>query len=202
MSAPESPTPIHIRLATSADAPAVLAIYAPVVLETAVSFEWIPPDARAMEVRIDATLQRLPWLVALAEGDSPSPQIVGYAYATPHRSRAAYQWAVEVSVYVATNARRCGVARTLYGSLFRLLQKQHYRTAYAVIALPNAPSLRLHEVLEFERVGVFPAAGFKHGRWHDVLWMRRQLAPPSDQPEHPTPLPSLAAAAIASALDT
>jgi len=201
VSAPASPTPIRIRLATSADASAVAAIYAPLVLETAVSFEWTPPDRRAMEARIDATLERLPWLVALAGGDRPTPRIVGYACATPHRSRAAYQWAVEVSVYVAVDARRCGVARTLYGSLFRLLQRQHYRTVYAVIALPNAPSLRLHEGLEFERVGVFPTAGFKHGRWHDVLWMRRQLAPPSDRPETPIPLPDLGAVAIASALD-
>lgn len=196
MSAPETSAPVHVRLATPADAPGIQRIYAPIVRHTAISFEWIPPDVRTIETRIRSTVTKLPWLVATSRSRSPS-DLLGYAYAAQHRDRDAYQWAVEVSVYVSEAARRSGVARRLYAALLRLLHAQHYRTAYAVIALPNDASIRLHETSGFARIGVFPAAGFKSDAWHDVLWMRRELEPSTGNPEPPVPLSGLAKSSIA-----
>lgn len=201
MFAPETSTPVHVRLATPADAPAIQGIYAPIVRHTAISFEWAPPDVRTIETRIHATLRQLPWLVATSGRARPS-DILGYAYAAGHRHRDAYQWAVEVSVYVSEAARRSGIAHRLYAVLFSLLHAQHYRIAYAIIALPNEASVRLHEALDFAPIGVFPAAGFKSGAWHDVLWMRRELGPNVEDPESPVPLSALASSSIELLLDT
>ena len=176
----------RIRLATPEDAGAIAAIYAPYVRDTAISFEWEPPTVEEMRGRIRHTLERFPWLVATDDG-----RLVGYAYATSYRTRAAYQWSAEVSVYVAPDARRRGVAGMLYDALLGLLRLQGYRTLYGVIALPNEASVSFHETKRFERIGVFPAAGFKHGAWHDVLWMRRALEQVAAEPDPPIPLTEL-----------
>ena len=121
-----------IRLATLDDASGVQAIYAPIVRETAISFELEPPTVAEMEQRIVKTLEHLPWLVCERRGN-----ILGYVYASQHRTRAAYQWSVDVSVYVHPNARRLGVGQALYRSLFALLALQGFYNAYAGITLPN-----------------------------------------------------------------
>ncbi|MEO0558438.1 MAG: arsinothricin resistance N-acetyltransferase ArsN1 family B [Bacteroidota bacterium] len=168
---------MRIRLASSTDAPAIAAIYAPVVRETTISFETEPPDADEMAERIAKVLPRHPWLVAEVDG-----QVIGYAYAGAHRSRAAYQWSVEPSVYVAEDARRTGVARRLYTALFAVLRAQGFVRAYAGVTLPNAPSLGLHRALGFEDVGVYRGVGYKHGAWHDVWWGALDLSPARDEP--------------------
>ena len=89
-----------------------------------------------------------------------------------------------------------GVATRLYGALFELLALQGYRVLYGVIALPNEASVRLHEKVGFERIGVFPAAGYKHGAWHDVLWVRSAVGPLDDDPTPPLPLPALEPGAV------
>src|SRR5690606_40040690 len=129
-----------IRLATEQDAAQIQAIYASIVRETAISFEFDPPTVEEMRQRIRKTFERLPWLVYEDRG-----AILGYVYASPHRERAAYQWSVDVSVYVRADARRSGVGRALYTSLFRLLALQGYYNAYAGISLPNPASVSLHE---------------------------------------------------------
>ncbi len=175
---------LHLRTAQAGDAAGVLAIYAPVVRDTAISFELEPPDEAAMSGRIRETLRRWPWLVCADDGGN-RPPILGYAYATAHRERAAYRWCVEVSVYVHPGALRRGVARALYTALFELLRQQGFVNAYAGITLPNAASVGVHEALGFRPVGVYHAIGFKQGRWHDVGWWELALRPHPAAPAEP-----------------
>jgi L-amino acid N-acyltransferase YncA len=156
---------VHIRLATAFDGEAVAAIYRPVVVETAISFETAPPDRDEMARRIDETLTSYPWLVCEIDGVA-----AGYAYATRHRVRGAYQWSVDTSVYIADVHRRRGVGRGLYTSLFAILAAQGYFNAFAGIALPNPGSVGLHEAMGFEPIGVYHRVGYKLGQWHDVGW--------------------------------
>lgn len=175
-----------VRLATPDDAEAVAAIYGPVVRETAASFEVDPPSEAAMAARIRETLTRFPWLVC-ERGDS----VLGYAYAGPHGDRAAYRWSVDVSVYVAEEARRSGVGRGLYESLLAVLRLQGFVSAYAAVVIPNPASVGLHESVGFERVAVFEAVGHKQGSWHDVGWWRRALADREPDPDPPRSLPEV-----------
>lgn len=158
-----------IRLADpAADAAACAAIYAPHVLEGAVSFEEHAPDAaevarRMREMRV--------WLVSV-DGEG---EVEGYAYASRHRQREAYRFTVETSVYVAAGRQRRGVGRALYGALFAALAERGFRVALAGITLPNAASVGLHEAAGFELVGVYRGIGFKAGGWRDVGWWQRAL---------------------------
>lgn len=173
---------MKIRTATLDDAAAVAAIYAPVVQHTAISFETEPPDAAEMRSRIEKTLASLPWLVAEDEAGA----VCGYAYASRHRERAAYQWSVDTTVYVRQDQRGRGVGRALYGALLPLLTELGYAQAFAGIALPNAGSVGLHEAVGFQALGVYRNVGFKHGQWRDVGWWQKTLATPA-QPQPPRP---------------
>jgi L-amino acid N-acyltransferase YncA len=175
-----------LRLARASDGVALAAIYAPAVTGSAISFELEPPAAAVMAERALRTLEQYPWLVCeTAEG------VIGYAYASRHRDRPAYQWTVEVSAYVAPAARGRGVATALYTSLFAVLVLQQFRNAYAGITLPNDASVRLHETLGFTRFAVFRRIGYKFGRWHDVGWYERTLLPHVVDPAPPLALPEL-----------
>jgi phosphinothricin acetyltransferase len=169
-----------IRLATLADAAAIAAIYGPFCESTAVSFEFAAPTALVMAERIANVLQQNPWLVAEADG-----QVVGYAYATRHRDRAAYMWSVDTAVYIAEASRGIGVGRALYETLFKVLVAQGYFQAYAGITLPNEASVRLHLGTGFVPVGTYRSVGYKLGRWHDVGWFARELQPLADEPPPP-----------------
>ena len=173
-----------IRLATPDDAAAVARIYAPVVTDSAISFESVPPSADEMRSRISSTLAFTPWLVCVSDAD-----VMAYAYASKHRDRTAYQWSVEVSAYVAARHRGRRLATALYTSLFAVLRLQGFRNAYAGITLPNPASVALHSRLGFTRVGTFEKIGFKAGAWHDVLWLHREIAPRDADPQPPVPLP-------------
>jgi L-amino acid N-acyltransferase YncA len=156
---------LPIRLADAADAGAVHAIYAPIVENTVISFEWEVPTVVELQGRMERVLaEGYPWLVAEAGGE-----VGGYAYATSFRARAAYAWAAEVSVYVHPAHRRRGVGRALYRTLLRLLERQGFRSAYAVATAPNPGSEALHRALGFREVGRFPRIGYKRGGWHDVV---------------------------------
>jgi len=176
----------RVRLATVQDAAKVREIYAPIVETTAISFEESTPSVVEIEERITRTLQETPWLVC-ERGDA----FQGYAYAGKFRARAAYQWTVEVTVYVSQNHRGKGVGRVLYDSLLECLRVQGFVTALAAIALPNPASVGLHEQLGFEPIGVFPNIGYKLGVWHDVGWWRLSLAESPSAPEPPVLVPSL-----------
>lgn len=160
----------NIRQVLAGDARALAAIYAPIVERTAISFEEIPPSEREMCRRIEQLSPRLPWLVA-QRGDD----VVGYAYASPHRERAGYRWSVDLSAYVDARARRSGVASSLYRVLLMLLEAQGYHRAFAGIALPNDASVELHRSVGFELVGIYRDVGYKLGAWHDTSWWQRPI---------------------------
>lgn len=172
-----------IRLAIIADGPALARIYAPAVVDCITSFESEPPDGAEMGQRVERLADRTPWLVCEHLGD-----VIGYAYASPHRERFAYQWSVEVSAYVDADFHRAGVARALYTSLFAILALQGFRNSYAGITLPNPASVGLHQALGFTPVGVYRGIGYKLGAWHDVVWLERPLAPRVAEPANPLPL--------------
>jgi len=169
-----------IRLATSADAAAIAAIYGPIVEGTTISFETTAPTEAEIARRIAATLAYAPWLVCAQPGD-----VLGYAYASRHRERAAYQWAVDVSVYVDERHRRKGVAQALYTSLFEILKRQGFYSAHAGIALPNPASVGVHEALGFRPVGIYRSVGYKMGAWHDVGWWQLPLRERDGAPRPP-----------------
>lgn len=177
-----------IRLARGDDAPAIAAIYAPYVSETPISFETVPPSADEMAGRLAKTLARFPWLVAEAEG-----AVVGYAYASQHRERAAYQWAADVSVYLRKERQRRGIGRALYTALFAILRAQGYVNTYAGIALPNPASVALHEAMGMTPVGVYRHVGYKAGAWRDVGWWQGALREPPSDPSPPRALRDVAA---------
>lgn len=185
-----------LRAADGDDAEHVAAIYAPLVRDTAISFEVTPPDANEMRQRITHVMQRFPWLVAADDA-----RIRGYAYAAAHHTREAYAWSVDVSVYVAPEAQRTGTACALYTSLLELLETQGYANAFAGIALPNDASVALHETLGFTRIGVYRDVGYKLGQWWDVGWWQRRLPLPVTS-SRPTAWPDLPEAAITEALAT
>jgi L-amino acid N-acyltransferase YncA len=168
-----------IRDASPADAQRCADIYAPYVTETAISFEADPPTTAEMADRIGAALRTHAWLVLEHEAD-----VVGYAYGGPFRSRPAYRWSAEVSVYVDLAHQRAGGGRALYEELFTRLARRGYRTVLAGMTLPNDASEALHRALGFEAVGTYRNVGWKHGRWRDVAWVQRTIgtfdAPPTE----------------------
>ena len=184
-----------LRLATPDDAYAVHAIYAPIVRDTFISFEIDPPAVEEVARRIASILGRYPWIVF--EDDLG---VAGYAYASEHRERLAYQWSVDVTCYVHERARRRGIASRLYRALFRILERQGFTNAFAGIALPNDASVGMHASVGFVAIGTYVRVGFKCGNWHDVVWMGRGLAAPATSPLPPVPLPSIGARIVEDAL--
>ena len=171
---------ISVRLAQPDDATAIAAIYAPIVGDTVISFEIDPPAPEEMRQRIAATLVTHPWLVAEQEG-----AVLGYAYASQHRTRAAYRWSCDATVYIDEAARGRGIGTRLYTDLFNILCAQGFPAAFAGITLPNAASVALHEKAGFEHVGTYAHVGYKHGAWHDVGWWQRPLVPADGPPGEP-----------------
>jgi L-amino acid N-acyltransferase YncA len=167
---------VIIRAAGADDAAEIAAIYEPFVLRTVATFESEPPDAAEI-VRRMSVRPPLPWLVAEDDGG-----IVGYAYCSSYRTRPAYRWSVESSVYVRDNRQGQGIGRLLYARLLNEVRGLGYLIVQAGIAMPNEASVALHEAFGFRPVGVHTNIGNKFGSWHDVAWWQLQLA---DLPEHP-----------------
>lgn len=164
------------------DAGACSAIYRPHVEASAASFEERPPGPEEMARRMSEVMATHPWLVAERAGAT-----IGFAYACRHRSRSAYRWAADVSVYVEEGRRGDGVGRALYEALFERLRAQSFQVACAGITLPNEASVCLHESLGFEPVGVYRRIGWKLGAWHDVGWWQLRLFPDEGRPSEPIP---------------
>jgi phosphinothricin acetyltransferase len=173
----------NIRFASKEDAAGIAEIYRPIVTSTAISFEVKPPDSHEIERRIQETLPAYPWLVCEHHG-----RVAGYAYASKHRARAAYQWSVDASVYVHPDFRRRGIGKSLYVPLFQVLAAQGYFNAFAGIALPNPGSVSFHESVGFRPVGVYRNVGYKFGAWHDVGWWHLVLQAPTKAPQPPRSL--------------
>jgi len=172
---------VSIRLATTNDAAAIAGIYAPYVENTRISFEKEPPDAAEIAQRIMANATH-PWLVA--EEDS---RVVGYTSTSPMRARRAYRWAVETGIYLDPAAHGRGLGRRLYEAHLDLLTRQGFVAVIVGIALPNEPSVALHEKLGFVLSGIERGVGFKLGEWVDVGRWQRDLAPRASEPAEPRP---------------
>jgi L-amino acid N-acyltransferase YncA len=163
-----------LRLVEADDAAAITAIYSPIVAGTAISFELEPPTVSQMRERIEKTLITLPWLVSI---DSAA-QISGYAYASQHRERPAYQWSIDTTVYIRDDSRGLGIGKRLCSALIEILKRQGYCQAFAGIALPNEGSVALHEALGFSALGVYRRVGYKLGAWRDVGWWQKTIQSP------------------------
>jgi L-amino acid N-acyltransferase YncA len=161
---------MNIRVAKTDDASSLLSIYAPYVKDTAVSFETDVPSLEEFKNRIEEGLEEYPWLVA-----EINDEVVGYAYSSKHRSRCAYGWSVDSSVYVSTSYQRKGIAQKLYEKLFVILEEQGAVNVFAGIALPNDGSVSFHESIGFKKIGIYKNVGYKLNRWHDVGWWQKEL---------------------------
>jgi len=175
-----------LRLATPDDARQIAEIYKPYVEMTTVTFETTAPTVQEMQSRIERISENFPWIVMEENGS-----ILGYAYASRHHERAAYNWAVDTSIYVRQDYRGRNIGKTLYTALFYILKAQGYYNAYAAIALPNEPSVRIHEHFGFQKIAHFNKAGFKLGQWIDVGWFELFLREHDSKPEEPVPIKNL-----------
>lgn len=167
---------INIRSAQIEDAADLVAIYAPYVEDTAITFETQVPTVSEFASRIEKTLRKFPYLVAEEEG-----RIVGYAYASTYYARAAYDWTVELSVYVSNLARGKGIGSLLYDAIEEDLKARGFKNFLACIALPNPASLALHKKRGYEQVAHFKNVGYKFDTWHDIVWLQKSLVGEMDE---------------------
>jgi phosphinothricin acetyltransferase len=169
-----------IRLAERRDVPGILEIYAPFILNTAVTFEETVPDEESFWQRIQGIMEELPYLVCEIDG-----QIAGYAYASAYRSRASYRWAKEVSVYIHPDFKRRKVAHALYTSLNEMVRYQGIADLLAIITLPNEPSVKFHESVGYRKCAEFSKVGYKMNQWQNVGWfelfLQDENAAPKDR---------------------
>lgn len=186
-------TTITIRTAALGDAAALLAIYAPYVEQTAITFEYEVPSLEEFRGRIAHTLRRYPYLVAEENGE-----ILGYAYTGPFGERAAYSWAVETSIYLRQDIRGRGLGKRLYQALEDVSRAQNVQSLYACIAYPDTDdahlsgnSVAFHTHLGYTTVGRFPHCGYKFGTWYNMTWMEKTLGDHAVPPAAFVPFPEL-----------
>ncbi|MEL6413982.1 MAG: N-acetyltransferase family protein [Pseudomonadota bacterium] len=168
---------LEIRRARRDDADFIADTYRPFVENHWASFETEAPSPAIIAERLSKAGDQYPWLIA--EDGSP----LAYAYASPHRTRAAYQTSVDTAIYCANDARGKGVGKMLYGKLLEVLTAQNYTMAFGGVAMPNDASVCLHQVVGFELIGTYPNVGFKHAAWRDTTWWSKRLAEPVIPPE-------------------
>lgn len=183
----------RVRAAVPGDAEALIAIYAPYVERTAITFEYVTPEAIEFQERIRHTLTRYPYLVAEKEG-----LILGYAYAGTFQERPAYAWDVEISIYVDQDARRKGYGTLLYTALERILKAQGILNLNACIAYPpkedeylTKASIHFHKHLGFKKAGRFHRCGYKFDRWYDMVWMEKSIGHHKKHQRPPTAFPEI-----------
>lgn len=161
---------MEFRLAKKADAQRLLEIYRPYVERTAVTFEYEVPTLEEFENRIEKIGSQFPYLLAIENG-----KIIGYAYAGAYRERAAYDWVVELSIYLDEKERQHGAGSALYQKLLTSLAALNYQRAYACITYPNPASVAFHEKFGFQQIGLFPKAGYKFEQWYGIVWLELAL---------------------------
>lgn len=171
---------IKIRFAALSDAAALLEIYKPYAEETAITFEYEAPSLEEFSSRINNILPKYPYLVAESDG-----QLLGFAYAGAFRSRPAYAWAVETTIYIRRDQKRCGLGRKLYDALEKVLSEQNILNLNACIAWPGEEpdlylthdSVEFHSKMGYRPVGEFVQCGYKFGRWYSMVWMEKHIGP-------------------------
>lgn len=168
---------INIRTAAPEDAEALLAIYAPYVKETAITFEYDVPSVEEFAGRIRKTLSFFPYLVMEEHG-----RILGYAYAGKFQERMAYAWDVEMSIYLAQDARGRGGGKRLYDAMEKVLKQQGFLNLNACIAYPvredeylTRASVHFHSRMGYRKAGRFHRCGYKFDRWYDMVWMEKSI---------------------------
>ncbi len=180
-------TNLSVRFATPADAETLVAIYAPYIRKTAITYEYEIPSVAEFTRRIETYSAKYPYLVAELAGIP-----VGYAYACPLGSRPAFDWAVETAIYIREDCKGLGLGRVLYEKLEAILKAMGIRTMTAAVAsvdhddpyLTDA-SIRFHLRMGYTPVGTFRHAGCKFGRWYDLTWLEKSIGPYEMQPAHP-----------------
>ena len=185
---------IKIRMATPDDAEKILAVYAPYILETGITFEYEVPTVEAFRGRIENVLKKYPYLVAERNGE-----IIGYSYANPLGERAAFSRAAETVLYVKKDARGGGIGSRLYGELEAMLKKQNVTNICACIAyreqedetLTHA-SPKFHAACGYKKIGHFTKCGYKFGRWYDLIWMEKFIGEHRDDPPEFVPVTEIA----------
>ena len=184
---------IQLRMARPEDAPALLEIFTPYVLQTAVAFNYEPPTLEEFRSTMTDRLRRYPYLVA-----QRGEELIGYAYASPFKQRAAYDWAVETSIYVKQGQTGTGCGRKLYEALERILRAQHILSMYACIAYTDHEdahltnnSMRFHAHMGYELTAKFPKCGFKFGKWYDMIWMHKEIGSHNGPPSPVIPITAL-----------
>ncbi len=168
---------ITIRIASPSDAPELLAIYAPYITKTAISFEYDVPSVEEFADRIRTTLEKYPYLAAESDG-----HIVGYCYVSILHGRQAYDWSVETSIYVEQNCKHLGIGRKLHDALEQALSAMGILNLYACIAFPigedpylTEDSVHFHEHMGYEHTAHFHKCGYKFNRWYDIVWMEKTI---------------------------
>lgn len=168
---------ITIRIASPSDAPELLAIYAPYITKTAISFEYDVPSVEEFADRIRTTLEKYPYLAAESDG-----HIVGYCYVSILHGRQAYDWSVETSIYVDQNCKRMGIGKKLHDALEQALSAMGILNLYACIAFPigedpylTEDSVHFHEHLGYTHTAHFHKCGYKFNRWYDIVWMEKTI---------------------------
>ena len=180
----EDHTQILLRTARLSDAARLVEIYAPYVTDTAITFEYEVPSVEEFRGRIEKTLEKYPYIVAVQNS-----RILGYTYASAFARRAAYNWSVELSIYLDMEIRRQGIGGRLYKAMEEILKEMHILNMNACISWPKAEdeyltknSVQFHEHMGFRLAGEFHDSGYKFGRWYNVVWMEKMIGEHTDQP--------------------
>ncbi len=190
------PEPVYVfRLATPDDAAALQAIYAPYV-ETTVTFEYDVPTVEEFRRRIEDRVDMYPYIVCEEDGEP-----IGYAYASRLYERAAYAWAVELSVYFACDHRGRGMGAQIYAKLIELLRLQGVRTVHGKVTYPNPASDRLHNRMGFKLMATLENVGFKNGEWRSINHWQKNIGDFDGAPEPVVPISQLDQAKVKEILE-
>ena len=177
---------MSIRFAKVEDLPQILAIYAPYVENTAVSFEYTAPTMEDFTARFQAITSQYPWLVWEEDG-----QVLGYAYGSAPFERAAFSWCAESSIYLRGDCRGRGIGKKLQLTLEHLMKLQGYQLLYALVTTDNPPSIAFHKALGFSHLAEFPGCGWKLDAWHGLVWLEKRLNPAQKVADFPLPIGQL-----------
>ncbi len=176
---------IIIRPATTADVPALLAIYAPYVEQTAITFEYTVPSVEEFTDRMEKIQENYPYLAAEENGE-----LLGYCYAGKFKEKDAYAWSVETTIYIKQGHKRSGIGKRLYEELEHCLKEQGILNLYACIGVPpkedehlTMDSVYFHERMGYRMIGTFYQCGYKFNRWYDMVWMEKMIGEHKDGEE-------------------